>query len=89
MLEAMSSGLPCIATRLPGSTDVLIDDAVNGLLVKPGDENELSAAMQRIAADSDLSARLGAGARTRVIERYSIEKVAPMWLSAYRELAPS
>ena len=33
----MSSNLPCVATRLPGSTDGLIQHGVNGLLVEPDD----------------------------------------------------
>jgi glycosyltransferase involved in cell wall biosynthesis len=39
--EAMSSRLPCIATRLPGSTEVLIEHGVNEVLVEPDDANAL------------------------------------------------
>ena len=35
LLEAMSTGLPCVATRLPGSTDTMIDDGVNGRAGRP------------------------------------------------------
>ncbi|MES1254938.1 MAG: glycosyltransferase family 4 protein, partial [Acidobacteriota bacterium] len=37
LLEAMASGLACIATRLPGVTDAMIDDGRDGLLVPPDD----------------------------------------------------
>ena len=37
LLEAMSSALPCVASRLPGSTDTLIEHDVSGLLVAPDD----------------------------------------------------
>lgn len=89
LLEAMSSGLPCVATRLAGSTDVLIDDFSNGLLVAPDDAAGLVAAIETLRADAALAARLGAAARATILDRYSIEKTAPAWLAAYKELSPS
>jgi len=83
----MSSGLPCVATRLEGSTDGLIDDRVNGLLIEPDDEAGLTASLQRLLTDIDAAARLGAAARDTVLERYSIEKTAALWLAAYQELS--
>jgi len=87
LIEAMSSGLPCVATRLEGSTDGLIDDRVNGLLIEPDDEAGLTASLQRLLTDIDAAARLGAAARDTVLERYSIEKTAALWLAAYQELS--
>ncbi len=87
LLEAMSSGLACVATRLPGSTDVLIDHGVNGLLVAPDDEEGFAAAMASLFADRDEVSRLGAAARQTVIDRYSIQRTAAAWLAAYREVS--
>ena len=70
LLEAMSTGLPCVASRLPGSTDAIIDDGVNGLLVAPDDAEGFAAAIARLLDDRDAAARLGAAARQTVIERY-------------------
>ena len=83
----MSSGLPCVATRLEGSTDGLIDDHVNGLLIEPDDEAGMTASLQRLLTDADVAARLGAPRADTVLERYSIEKTAALWLAAYQELS--
>ncbi len=87
LLEAMASRLPCIATRLPGSTEGLIDHGVNGVLVEPDDTDGLAEAIRTLLSDSDRAARLGIAARETVVDRYSIQRTAPLWLSAYRELA--
>ena len=87
LLEAMASGLPCIATRLDGSTDGLIEHDVNGMLVEPDDAEGFAESIRTILSDSDRAVRLGCAARETVLERYSIQRTAPSWLSAYRELA--
>ena len=89
LLEAMSSGLPCVASRLAGSTDVLIEDGVNGLLVTPDDEAAVAAAIRSLLADRVLAARLGGAARDTVVDRYSIHTTARAWLAAYNELSRS
>jgi glycosyltransferase involved in cell wall biosynthesis len=87
LLEAMSSGLACVASRLPGSTDVVIDDGVNGLLAAPDDEEGLAALLESLLADRDRVLRLGAAARQTIIDRYSIQRTAVAWLAAYREVS--
>ena len=88
LLEAMSCGLPCIASRLPGSTDVIIEHGGNGWLVPPGDVPALASAMVTVCSDRDLQRRMGAAARATIIERYSSGNVAELWLEVYR-LAPT
>jgi len=89
LLEAMSSGLACVASRLPGSTDVLIDHGVNGLLAAPDEEDGFAAAIASLLADGDERSRLGAAARQTVIDRFSIQRTAGAWLAAYREVSSS
>jgi glycosyltransferase involved in cell wall biosynthesis len=89
LIEAMSCGLPCVASRLPGATDALIEDGVSGLLVAPDDEAAMTQAIVAVLADPALAARLGAGARAAVLERYAIDRAARSWLAAYQELSPS
>lgn len=86
LLEAMSCALPCIATRLPGSTDTLIESGKTGLLVPPDDCAALQSALATVLGDPATAARLGAAARTTVESRYSIDTTAAAWLDAYRSL---
>jgi glycosyltransferase involved in cell wall biosynthesis len=88
LLEAMACGLACIASRLPGSTDVIIEDQRNGFLVPPGDVAALSAAIAALLPDAALRERIGAAARATVVERYSSASVADRWLDMY-QLAPT
>jgi glycosyltransferase involved in cell wall biosynthesis len=87
LLEAMSAGLACVATRLPGSTDTMIHDGVNGMLVAPDDRDGFTAAIRRLLDDSERAARFGSAARQTVIDQYSIHKTAAAWLSVYHEAA--
>lgn len=64
LMEAMTSGLPAVVTRVGGMPEVL-DDGDQGLLVEPGDPAALAAALGRLADDRELRERLGAAARER------------------------
>jgi len=86
LLEAMASGLPCIASRIDGATDVMIEDGVNGRLVARDDEHALAAALIDVLS-SPLHARtLGEQARRTVIGCYDVAQTAERWLDAYREV---
>jgi glycosyltransferase involved in cell wall biosynthesis len=64
LLEAMSRGIPVIATDALGIPE-LIEDGRNGLLVPPDDPGALADAILRLRSDASLAERLGtAGMRT-------------------------
>jgi glycosyltransferase involved in cell wall biosynthesis len=86
LIEAMACGLPSIASRLPGSTDVVINDGIDGWLVTPGDAAAFAAALDRLLADCELARRIGAAARQTVAQRFGMERVAEAWLAAYQEV---
>jgi glycosyltransferase involved in cell wall biosynthesis len=75
LLEAISCGLPCIATRVGGNVDI-ISHKVNGLLFESGNERQLSRWMEVILNDSHLAHRLGTNARITAIERFDINQNA-------------
>lgn len=87
LLEAMVTGLPCVASRLTGVTDVVIDHGVNGLLVPPGDAVALEDALRFLLQDPTFAQKLGRRARETVQERYSITQTASRMREAYERLA--
>ncbi len=70
LLEAMSCGLPCVATDVVGIRDV-ISDGQNGLLAKLS-PNDLAEKLDRILADEKLAKKLGTNARKLVVEKYNL-----------------
>lgn len=86
LLEAMASGAACVASRLPGVTDAMIDDGVSGRLVPPGDVEALAAALDALLGDAAERARLGAAARGVVGARYSVAATADAHVHAYEAL---
>ena len=87
LLEAMSTALPVVATRITGSTDALIVPDTSGLLVEPDDVEGFARAIDALLTDGDTARRLGAAARQTILDRYSIQRTAAAWLAGYRELA--
>jgi len=66
LLEAMASGLPCIATTVGGIPE-WIEDGKTGLLIPPGSPDAVAAALLSLAADKALGTRMGAAARDLVV----------------------
>jgi N-acetyl-alpha-D-glucosaminyl L-malate synthase BshA len=84
-LEALSAGVPVIASRAGGIPEV-IEDGVNGLLFDVGDVAGVAAGALRILGEPDLAARMGEAARARALERHQKEPLVSRYEDAYREL---
>ena len=75
-LEAMACGLPVVGSDAHGIADILDGgEASGGLIVPVGDARAAEAAMHRLYASRPCAAVLGAAARRRVAERYSIDTI--------------
>jgi glycosyltransferase involved in cell wall biosynthesis len=70
LLEAMSLGVPVVATRIAG-VPRLVQDGVNGLLVSAGSGEELTRALARICADAGLREQFRQAGRRTVETQYS------------------
>jgi glycosyltransferase involved in cell wall biosynthesis len=71
LLEAMSCGVPCVASNVGGNR-AAIADGRTGLLVDPADAGALADAIERLVADRELARRLGEAARREIVERYDL-----------------
>ena len=85
VLEAMSVGLPCVVTSVPGNTD-LVDDGRTGYLVPPGDQKSLANVLERLLADPASARSSGARARDMVERRFSIDFTVDRLLETYESL---
>ena len=83
LIEAEAAGLPVICSALDGLREVVEEDR-NALLVDPGDETALAAAMERMAMDADLRSSFGSAGReifmNRFTETVSHEKMSAFYL---------
>lgn len=85
LLEAMACGLPCVATRVSGSEDI-VKPGVNALMVEPEAPAEMAQMLRLIIEDTPLALRLGQAARATVEQEYQIEIVAKRCLDLYQML---
>jgi len=83
MLEAMSCGIPVVATNIGGIPDA-IQDGVDGLLFPVNDHKELAKKILILKNDVNLAERLAKNARQKVEEMFSIEVVAQRYAELYR-----
>jgi glycosyltransferase involved in cell wall biosynthesis/peptidoglycan/xylan/chitin deacetylase (PgdA/CDA1 family) len=73
LMEAMSCGVPVVASDLSGIPE-LVEDGVSGLLTATGDAAGLAAALRRLHGDPELRRRLGVGGRERVRAEFDVER---------------
>lgn len=86
LLEAMSCGLPVVATGVGGALD-MIRHGINGILVPPGDTAALSDALIKLLGNESLALRLGKEARKTIEERYVLAHTAYCYRQLYKELS--
>lgn len=79
--EAMACGVPCVATDVGDAREII---GATGAVVPARDSAALAAALQRMLS-GDRSA-LGASARKRVMERFSIGSIAARYADLYRRI---
>ena len=82
--EAMRSGVPVVASRI-GALPEIVADRVSGLLVTPGNTDELLEAIRRLEEDSQLRRALGTAGQVRS-EQFSAATVTRMHEQHYRRI---
>lgn len=85
LLEAMSCGLPVVATAINANLDV-IKSGENGILVNPKSPREMAKAISILLGDDNLRKRLGRNARKTIEEKYTWEMISNRLLKYYESL---
>ncbi len=85
IIEAMSHGVPVVASAVGGIPDVLTPES--GVLVSPSDVKPLAEAIIRLTQDAKLRRQMGQAARERYEKLFSPEAVLPILLNTYRRVA--
>lgn len=85
VIEAMAAGLPVVASRVGGVPEAVIEGET-GLLVEPGNVEELSAALQKLLTDDVLREKMGRRAREVAEEKFSQEKMVEETLKVMTHL---
>jgi glycosyltransferase involved in cell wall biosynthesis len=86
LLEAMSCGLPCIASNVAGSRTTIVDGRT-GLLVDPNDPGALADAIERLITDRKAAQALGEAARRKVVEHYDLAMTVAQEIELLRRIA--
>lgn len=87
LLEACAEGLPAVVTRVGGNAEI-VRDGICGLVVPPGDERALATAVLSLREDAALRQRMGAAARARVADEYSLDRMVQAYVAVYRAVLP-
>jgi phosphatidylinositol alpha-mannosyltransferase len=83
LIEAMAAGLPLIANRIQGFSDV-IEDGRQGIFVDTGDTAAFADAISNLAGNSSLRDHLIAEGRKKV-QKYAWNRIAEQVIDVYRE----
>ena len=84
LLEAMSSGLPCIATKVGGVPEIITKDV--GILIPPRNHFLLSHAILKLLSDDQLRESLGKQARIRILANFSLWKLGERLIKIYDDV---
>ncbi len=83
LLEALSAGVPVVATNVGGIPE-MVQEGKSALLVPPSQPGLMAAAIQRVLNDRELASALSANGRQTVLTRFAPEKRARRLLEIYR-----
>jgi glycosyltransferase involved in cell wall biosynthesis len=84
VIEAMTCGRPCVATDVGGVAEALGD---TGVVVRPRNVSDFAAACVALLLDDDRRHRLGAAARVRALEYFTVDRGITAYDEVYSLLA--
>ncbi|MBI1374426.1 MAG: glycosyltransferase [Phycisphaera sp.] len=85
IIEAMSMGLPVIATAVGGASEAIIEGST-GIVVPPADAKALAEAVRVLASAPEMRRSYGLQARERAIANYDVRNIGGQVMAIYDEV---
>ncbi|MTI81766.1 MAG: glycosyltransferase family 4 protein [Firmicutes bacterium] len=85
ILEAMTAGVPVVATRVGGVTEV-VENQKTGLLVQPKDPHSLALAIAQLLEDEKLAKEIAGAAKQLIEEKFTVEKMIDETMDLYQQV---
>ena len=85
LLEAMAARTAIVATRVAGSTELMVEGST-GLMVPPNNPDALAEAMQKVLNDNELRRTMGENGRKRVEQHFTFEPQAEKYWELFCRL---
>jgi glycosyltransferase involved in cell wall biosynthesis len=85
IVEAMACGLPVLTTPV-GAIKTIVTDGETGMLIQPGNQEQLFQALDVMLSDQALATRLGQAACKSVQDQYSAETVTQKYSDLFQNL---
>jgi len=85
LVEAALLNKPAIASNAPG-IDEALEDGVSGILVPPGNPEQLASALERLLSDRELCTRMGTAGCRRALEMFTIAAMTDAVEAVYDEV---
>jgi glycosyltransferase involved in cell wall biosynthesis len=85
-MEAMSAGVPVVASDIPGNRDLVVHEKT-GYLVQVGDRAAFASRTRQLLDNSELARQYGEAGRRRMLEEFSVEKMVQRHAELYEAVA--
>jgi glycosyltransferase involved in cell wall biosynthesis len=83
-IEALSLGVPCVATDVGGTAEI-IDDGVNGFLVEPGKPEQMAERIEALLSDKKLREKFSRNGIEKIRKSFDEHKIVKEHVAFYRE----
>ncbi|MFC1590022.1 glycosyltransferase family 4 protein [Candidatus Omnitrophota bacterium] len=86
IIEAMACGLPPIVMNIPGVSEDIVSNGIDGIIIYDYNIREFVSVISGILGEPQQYKSMGGEARGKAVKEFSIEKIADRYLKLYEEL---
>lgn len=86
LLEAMSCGLPVVATNFPGIS-MTVENEANGFLVPQKNVDQIQKALMRLILSDSLRKKMGLKSREIALKKLSIETIGKEYIDLFKKIS--